>query len=357
MGELAMEGEATVRSLGEFALIARLAAVLAEIGAAGAPDLLGIGDDAAIWSPTPGARSVITTDSLTEGIHFRLDWTGWRDLGHKALAVNLSDIAAMGARPRLAVISLGLTGREPVAGLLDLYRGLGTLAARHGLVVAGGDVVASPDRLGIHVTVVGESWPEAAGRLLTRDAARPGDLLATSGPLGLSAAGLALLSTDASSRFSPDSQRPTPDFVRAHHRPEPRVEYGRALVAAGVRAAMDLSDGLWGDLAKICDRCGVAARVESSALPVPDDLKAQFPDRWLRFATRGGEDYELLFAADAATLARLRALCAERNLSSPAIIGEILPASTGEPTIRLHHPDGSDEAIASGAYDHFAPSS
>src|SRR5688500_11607920 len=114
-GEQEPGREATVGSLGEFALIGRLADVLAEVGAASAPELLGIGDDAAIWSPTPGARSVITTDSLIEGIHFRLDWTGWRDLGHKALAVNLSDIAAMGARPRLAVISLGLTGREPVA--------------------------------------------------------------------------------------------------------------------------------------------------------------------------------------------------------------------------------------------------
>jgi thiamine-monophosphate kinase len=375
-----MDSEATVRSLGEFALIARLAGALAEVGAASAPDLLGIGDDAAIWSPAPGARSVITTDSLIEGIHFRLDWTGWRDLGHKALAVNLSDIAAMGARPRLAVISLGLTGREPVAGMLDLYRGLGALAARHGLVVAGGDVVASPDRLGLHVTVVGESWPDSAGRLLTRDAARPGDLLAVSGPLGLSAAGLALLlekwevgsgkleveTTQAALPIEPAERAadeplshfrlPTSDFILAHHRPEPRIDYGRALIEAGVRAAMDLSDGLWGDLAKICERSGVAARVEAAALPVPDDLKAQFPDRWLTFATRGGEDYELLFAGAAAALAQLGNLCAERGLPSPAIIGEVLPASPGEPPIRLRHPDGTEEAIGGGAYDHFAQS-
>jgi thiamine-monophosphate kinase len=370
IGERVMASETTVRSLGEFALIGRLAGALAEVGAASAPDLLGIGDDAAIWLPTPGARSVITTDSLIEGIHFRRDWTTWRDLGHKALAVNLSDIAAMGARPRLAVISLGLTGHEPVAGLLDLYRGLGALAARHGLVVAGGDVVASPDRLSLHVTVIGESWPQAAGRLLTRDAARPGDLLATSGPLGLSAAGLALLlekgesgTTLATVLARSDTSAPneTPSlfsflpspFTLAHHRPEPRIDYGRALVDAGVRAAMDLSDGLWGDLAKICERSGVAARIDAAALPVPVDLKAQFPDRWLHFATRGGEDYELLFAADALALARLRDLCAERHLPPPAIIGEVLPFTAGAPAISLRHPDGAEEIVASGAYDHF----
>src|SRR4051794_11401113 len=136
------EAPRTVAQVGEFALIDRLAAALAEVGAAAAPDLLGIGDDAAIWTPTPGACAVITTDSLIAGVHFRLDWTSWRDLGHKALAVNLSDIAAMGARPRLAVISLGLTGGEPVAGMLDLYRGMGALAAAHGVTIAGGDVVA-----------------------------------------------------------------------------------------------------------------------------------------------------------------------------------------------------------------------
>lgn len=342
------DDEATVRSLGEFALIGRLAATLAEVGVAAAPELTGIGDDAAIWSPTPGTRSVVTTDSLIEGVHFRLDWTGWRDLGHKALAVNLSDIAAMGARPRLAVVSLGLTGREPVAGLLDLYRGLGALAARHATVIAGGDIVASPDRLGLHVTVIGESWPEAGGRLLTRDTARPGDRLAVSGPLGLSAAGLALL-------LRGEAGGGEDALLAAHHRPEPRLAYGHALIAAGVRAAMDLSDGLWGDLAKICERSGVAARVAAAALPVPDEIKARFPDRWLDLATRGGEDYELLFAADDATLARLGTRCALDGLPPPVVIGEVIAAPGGKPSITLRRADGTEEVVAGGAFDHFAP--
>jgi thiamine-monophosphate kinase len=344
--------ERTIATVGEFALIDLLADALAGVGAATAPDLLGIGDDAAIWTPTPGTRALITTDSLIAGIHFRLDWTSWRDLGHKALAVNLSDIAAMGARPRLATISLALTGAEPLAGLLDLYRGLGTLAAQHGVAIAGGDIVASPERLGLHITVVGESWPEAAGRLLTRDAARPGDLLATSGPLGLSAAGLAILleskverrkskddppatqylSADLTSPsdattdrrppttdFSPDSRLTTLNYLSAHHRPTPQIAYGRALVAAGVRVAMDLSDGLFGDLAKICARSGVAACIQEAALPVPPALREQFPARWLQFATRGGEDYELLFAAPSACApAASRRACPPPRLSARA---------------------------------------
>lgn len=340
----------TVAALGEFALIDRLAEALAGVGALDAPELVGIGDDAAIWTPTPGARAIVTTDSLIAGIHFRLDWTDWADLGHKALAVNLSDVAAMGARPRLAVISLGLTGKEPVEGLVALYRGLGALAARHGTVVAGGDIVASPERLGLHVTVIGESWPDAEGHLLTRDSARPGDLLAVSGPLGLSAAGLALL-LGAEGGTDPAAVAP---FLRAHHRPEPRVAYGRALVRAGVRTAMDLSDGLFGDLAKICARSRVGARVDEAALPVPEGVRSRFPETWLRLATRGGEDYELLFALDGAALARLRADCAAEGLPAPLVIGAVTARPQEGPPICLRRPDGREEAVGGGAFDHFA---
>ena len=378
-------GAQTVATLGEFALIDRLAGALAEVRAAAAPNLLGIGDDAAIWTPTPNTRAVITTDSLIAGIHFRLDWTTWHDLGHKALAVNLSDIAAMGARPRLATISLGLTGQERVTDLLDLYRGLGTLAAQHNVIIAGGDIVASPERLGLHLTVIGESWPEADGRLLTRDAAHPGDLLATSGHLGLAAAGLKLLlengrvgqwasgpedslhhstldtrrSLLAHSPTGPlahaahDSRLTTHNYLTAHHRPTPRIAYGRTLIAAGVRVAMDLSDGLFGDLAKICARSNVGARIDEAALPVPANLRAQFPNDWLTLATRGGEDYELLFTAPAAVIDRLRALCAAQNLPAPAIIGAILPPPASAPPITLRRADGNDEAIGDGAFDHF----
>ncbi|MDP9365929.1 MAG: AIR synthase related protein, partial [Chloroflexota bacterium] len=136
------DGGERVRDVGEFGLIERLRAALPPGAAAGPGIELGIGDDAAVWRPMPGEQVVVTTDSLVEGIHFRLDWTDWASLGHKALAVNLSDLAAMGAVPRLAVVTLGLRGDERVADLEALYRGLGALAARTGCAVAGGDLVA-----------------------------------------------------------------------------------------------------------------------------------------------------------------------------------------------------------------------
>lgn len=350
----------TIAALGEFALIERLAQVLAEVGAAHAPDgtIVGIGDDAAIWQPVAGARGVISTDSLMAGVHFRLDWTSWRDLGHKALAVNLSDIAAMGARPRLAVIALGLTGAEPVADLLDLYRGVGTLAARYGVIVAGGDIVSSPDRLGLHLTVVGESWPNLGGRLLSRTGSQPGDLLAVSGPLGLAAGGLRLLLARDSDTTAPDDAtmlepgNGAAALLAAHFRPEPRIAYGRALIEAGASACIDLSDGLFGDLAKLCARSDVAARVDRDSLPVPPPLRHRFPNDWLDLATRGGEDYELLFTLNPPALDRLRVYCHAAQLPAPVVIGAIGPPQ--QPALVLRYRDGTELAVQGGAFDHFA---
>src|SRR5215211_2875723 len=166
-----MTDERRVRDVGEFGLITLLTAALpAEVQSASGLQL-GIGDDAAVWQPTPGEQIVVTTDSLVEDVHFRRDWTDWESLGHKALAVNISDIAAMGAIPKLAVVSLGLDGEELVSDLESLYRGLGGLARRLGMTIAGGDVVRASNGLVLHVTALGETH----GRhTLTRSGAKAG---------------------------------------------------------------------------------------------------------------------------------------------------------------------------------------
>jgi thiamine-monophosphate kinase len=338
----------TIRDIGEFGLIDVLHAVLPPSVRA-APDLnLGIGDDAAVWTPPAGERLIVTTDSLVEDVHFRLDWTDWVSLGHKSLAVNLSDIAAMGGVPRLAVVTLGLRGTEPVAGLQDLYRGLGALAERSGVLVAGGDIVASPRCLAIHVAVIGHT---RQGRFLRRGAARPGDLIAVSGTLGASAAGLRLLQQPAD---SPLRRAATADvLITAHLRPEPRLALGVVLATHGVECAMDLSDGLFGDLPKILAASGVAARLDASAIPVAAAIRALFPDEWLELATRGGEDYELLFTVPPAIWPRVRDAAASMG-STVTTIGEILPYRPGEPLIWLRGLDGVEREVVPGAYDHFA---
>ena len=337
----------TVRDVGEFGLIARLRAALPPETVAG-PDLaLGIGDDAAVWRPTPGERLVVTTDGLVEGIHFRLDWTDWASLGHKALAVNLSDLAAMGAVPRLAVVSLGLRGDEEIADLVDFYRGLGALAARTGTLIAGGDVVASPAALTLHVTAIGES---RGGRVLSRAGARPGDVVAVSGTLGASAAGLRLLAEGAEGPRRGTTTAAT--LIDAHLRPTPRLDLAPLLLAHGATAAMDLSDGLLGDLPKILSASDVAARLDAKAIPVAAAVRALFPDDWLALATKGGEDYELLFTAPPRAFTEIREVAVTVG-ATVAAVGGVVAAVADSPSLTMRHGDGLEEAVASGAFDHF----
>jgi thiamine-monophosphate kinase len=330
-----------VRDIGEFGLIAALDAALPSTVRDSDRVNVGIGDDAAIWTPRAGARSVITTDTLIEGNHFRLDWTDWRSLGHKMLAVNLSDIAAMGAEPVLATITLGLTGNELVAGLVEMYKGAAGLAEPHGVVIAGGDIVRSTGPLLLSVTVVGEG-----DRLLMRRRAVPGDRIVVSGTLGASAAGLRLLER-------PDlrARATTGDLlVAAHLRPNPRLALGRVLAEHGATAAMDLSDGLLGDLPKILQASRVRAVIDARFVPVVPALRALFADEWLEMAIRGGEDFELLATVPADRMDALMT-AAEAIGATLTDIGEVL--SAGDPLLTMIDLDGTTNALAAGAYDHF----
>lgn len=273
-----------VKDLGEFALIDRLIAALPE-AARGTDFVSGQQDDCAYWPNQPGA-SVVTTDALVEGVHFRRDWTDWRSLGHKMLAVNLSDLASMGCQPAIALVTLALTGEELVSDLEEMYRGAGELAAIYGAAIAGGDIVRTPGPLTISVTAFGNQPADVP--VMVRSAARPGDVILVSGTLGASAAGLRLLQEGRTDSASADL------LVGAHLRPSPRVSLGQALVSAGVRCCMDLSDGLSGDLPKILAASGVGARVDVDSVPVLPAVRALFPDDWRDLALHGGEDYELL---------------------------------------------------------------
>jgi thiamine-monophosphate kinase len=342
-----MIDERRVRDVGEFGLIELLTASLPTEVRAATELQLGIGDDAAVWHPSPGEDVVVTTDSLVENVHFRRDWTDWESLGHKTLAVNVSDLAAMGAIPRLAVISLGLDGRDRVGDLQALYRGLGALARRLGITVAGGDIVRSLGGAILHVTALGET---RGRRVLTRSGAHAGNLIGVTGTLGASAAGLRLLGLDVE---DPRRRAATAgQLVEAHLRPEPRVALGAVLLEHGATSAMDLSDGLLGDLPKILAASGVSARLDEGAIPVAAAVKALFADEWIDLALRGGEDYELLFTAPPRSWAAIAA--AARNAGGVVTaIGEIIEGGSDIPRIELVTPDGVRRSAPLGAFDHF----
>lgn len=337
-----------VRDISEFELIDCLRDAL-PTGVRSASDLpIGIGDDAAVWHPEPGESVLVTTDSLIDTVHFRTDWTSWDHLGWKALAVNISDIAAMGGKPRVATVSLALTGDELVPNLENLYRGMGEIAGREGVSLAGGDIVRTPHDFGIHVTLLGQTRNGSA--FLSRSGARAGDLIAVTGTLGAAAAGLQiwLLDSDDPRRIAASADL----LLQAYGRPEPRVRAGQAALDTGASAAMDLSDGLYGDLAKILSASDVSAVLDLAALPIPAAIQALFPDRYLDLATRGGEDYELLLTISPERFPAL----AKRMLAigqTITVIGEIVDPRNRQARLVARGLDGRLHRVEPGAFDHF----
>lgn len=256
------------------------------------PVRVGVGDDAALVRSEPGFDTVVSTDLLVESVHFDLSWSTPELLGRKALAVSLSDMAAMGAIPRASFLSLAIPKTVDDAFLDAFYSGLIALADRFGVTVAGGDMSSSPGPLVIDSVVTGEV---EAGRALRRSGAKSGDLLYVSGSLGSSAAGLRQLQSGMTLDTAATGM--DLDAIRTHVAPTPRVELGRALVLTGIAtAAIDISDGLSSDLRHLCVASGVGAVVEAERLPT------HFP---LEDALHGGEQYELLFAAPASLASRV----------------------------------------------------
>ena len=257
-----------------------------------------IGDDAAVWQPSRSHRSVITADAMVEGVHFRLSTMSMHDVGWRAMASNLSDLAAMGARPVLATVTLGLPADSAPASVVDLYRGMLAVASQHACTIAGGDIVRSAGWT-ISIAAVGEVRPT---HVKGRGGARRGDVLAVTGPLGGSRAGLHLADNGRVLTEDLAAQAQT-----AHCRPEPRVREGQFLAAsAHVHAMMDVSDGLSTDLARMCERSGLAGVVEE--IPVAEcavSMAQVLGEDPQAYALAGGEDYELLVAVNARAFAYL----------------------------------------------------
>jgi thiamine-monophosphate kinase len=266
--------------------------------------LVGIGDDAAVVEPERNRVEVLTVDALVEGIHFDRAFVPPHAIGHRALAVNLSDLAAMGAAPRLAMLSMALPATLPLADFEAIVDAFTALARQHTVHLVGGNLTRSPGPLLIDVTVIGTVKRRQA---LTRSGARPGDDLYVSGSLGSAGAGLALLREGAGHQPSSDDSRLTTAFLL----PDPRLALGTHLARnKAASACMDLSDGLADGLRQIADASGVGMTIDGAALPIDPQARAFFAGRGhdpIVAALTGGDDYELLFAVRPRTQRRLAA--------------------------------------------------
>jgi thiamine-monophosphate kinase len=326
-------------SLGEFELIA---AIRARIERAGAPRsvaglVLGSGDDAAV-SVREGAF-VVSVDALIEGVHFRIPPFEPRHVGHKALAVALSDLAAMGAGPREAYVQLGVRDGIDEGELLALADGLGALAATHGVAVAGGDVTRAPALL-LAVTAVGQATePEA---LVRRRGARAGDVVAVTGELGGAAAGLMVLERPELAAALAD---PVAAALRTRQlEPEPRLAAGVALAGSGATAMIDLSDGLGGDASHLASASAAGLRIEGERLPLQDGVGAVAEAAGvdaIELVAGGGEDYELL-----ATLPPDRVEAASAAVAECGVKLTVVGAVEAGSGVELSGPGGAARPIS-----------
>lgn len=336
--------------LSEFALIRSLRR---RFGRTGPSVVRGIGEDAAIIRMPTGSRLLLTTDLLAEGVHFDLATTTLEDVGYRAAVANLSDIAAMGGVPRYLLVSLAIPPKRTAAEIDRLYRGIMQACRGYGVQLVGGDTSASRDGLFINITLTGAARPD---RVLTRAGARAGDLIYVTGTLGDSQAGLDLLRAGdraPASLLDTAADQVRRFLIRRHLRPSARVREGRLLAERRLAsAAIDLSDGLSGDLAHLCEESRVGAELDPRAIPVSSACRSYADARRLNpvdVALSGGEDYELLFTVPPANRRKVEAL-AHRARFRVSCIGLITARRSG---IRVKRDDGSWQPLTVTSYVHF----
>ena len=282
----------------------------------------GIGDDCAVLETSGDRVLLVTTDTLLEGIHFTDQTLSPEALGWKALAVNISDIAAMGGTPRTAFLSIGLKAESKASFLDSFMTGFNALAQKTGIVLSGGDTVECPSIVLVTITLIGECLP---GSVLYRSGARAGDDVWVTGPLGNAAGGLFVLrNKKAGASFGYES------LVRAHQKPTPRLDMGKALGESGlVHAMIDISDGISKDLGHICEQSGVGAVLQEASIPMSSRLIELAGDRQkaLRWALHGGEDYELLFTTSTADKEKVESLTAKLSGRPAVKVGTVIPGN------------------------------
>ncbi|MBD2767663.1 thiamine-phosphate kinase [Hymenobacter sp. BT664] len=313
-------------AIGEFALIRRLQQ---GISPRQPSTVLGIGDDAAIIAPTPGAEQVMTTDLLVEGIHFDLSFCPLRHLGYKAIAVNVSDVAAMNALPTQLVVGVSASPRFTVEAIEELYAGMRLACEAYNVDLVGGDTTASRGGLTLAVTVLGEA---PAGEVVRRSGGKPTDLLCVSGDLGAAFLGLQVLEREKQAFLAdPETQPELASYeyvVQRQLRPEARLDIIHELRERGIRPSsmIDISDGLASEVLHLCQASGTGARVFTEFLPLANptlEAAAEFNLDPLTCALNGGEDYELLFTVPVADHDKLK------NHPDITIIGHLTPAEDG----------------------------
>ncbi len=344
-----------VADAGERALIER---IRERVPPADPSLVIGIGDDAAVAAPDRGALQVLTTDALVEGIHFDRRFSTPADIGYKALAVNVSDIAAMGGTSRFALLSLMLPDETTVTDVDELLDGLIQLAKQLRVGLAGGNITRSPGPLIVDVTVIGSVRPR---RILTRAGGRPGDDLYVTGRIGAAAAGLSWLHQQSgiagSLRLTGNVPRPKPhddgigECIARYCRPEPRARLGAILGRTrAASACMDLSDGLADAVAQISTASQTGALIDAALLPLHASAQAWFVERTddaITAAVAGGDDYELLFAVPPKRRSRLRSVWHDARGVPITRIG----ALTGDRTVGILR-DGRLEPLPQG-FAHF----
>jgi thiamine-monophosphate kinase len=316
----------------------------------GKPGLLhGIGDDCAVLEKDTDRSWLVSMDTLVETVHFDLRWHPAEKLGRKAVAVNVSDIAAMGGKPLFIFLSLGLPQAFDPSWVHDFSDGIAGACREYGCLLVGGDTVHSREGVMITITVIGEV---PVGEVIYRNGALPGDIIWVSGELGLAAAGLEICKSDIVSDTA--SMRA---FVEAHLNPQPRVRLGRMLAKSGlVHAMMDLSDGVATDLSHLCKQSGVGAVIQSEKLPAsPDlhDIASLLRQDPFDLMLKGGEDYELVFVTAVDAVPQIKALSEKAGVSVTKIgtIVEKQGVSLILPDSASNHQKEVDISFA--GFDHF----